>query len=154
MLAKNKNSISGQISEELFNKLDYQRLLIGLENEYKPYKLLNKDLISFKYTGTAEEINLLSKKWQEIEDEDNAKYIQLEYSFSDEKICKLGNYLNFGFLPIAKITNKGKDKIFILLKNGTVITNLLDKKEKNKLEDFNEDFKIQMKIALEKVSKS
>lgn len=146
------NSVSGHINEDLFNKLDYQRILIGLENGHKPYKLLNKNEICFKYTGTIKEINLFEKKWQEIEEEELSKFVQKDYTLIEKIFCKLGNKLNLNIFPIAKITNKGQTKIFTLYKNGDILINDLTKKEKikDKIIYFDEEFKKEFKIALGK----
>lgn len=114
------NSIKAYVEPEIFTKLDYEKIKLELIYSFEPYKEIRSGKIAFEVEGDFEKLQEFNKVWADIEKKENARPSQIEYSFWDKVIMKIGNRLNFAFLPIAKITNKGRTEIYTLYKNGFV----------------------------------
>ena len=115
-----KSTIQGIIEPLMFKSLDYEVLKNNLEYTFKPYKKHNSDKIVFEVTGIFDDLQKFNIKWNELEKIENSKPIQTEYTFFEKCLFTIGNFLAFGFLPIAKITNKGKTEFYTLYNNGMV----------------------------------
>lgn len=116
----NKDTINGIVEPSIFKPLDYEVLKNNLEYTFKPYKKYGSDKIVFEVTGTFDNLQKFNSKWNELEKIESSKPAQAEYTSFEKCLFTIGNFLTFGFLPIAKITNKGQTELYTLYNNGMV----------------------------------
>lgn len=112
--------IKGLVEPSMFKSLDYEVLKNNLEYTFNPYKRYGTNKIEFEVIGDFEAIQKFTSKWNELIKVDNSKPTQAQYSFFDKFKFAIGSFLQFGFLPIAKITNKGQAELYTLYNNGIV----------------------------------
>ena len=150
-----KSTMKGTIKLSMFKSLDYEVLKNNLEYAFNPYKKYGSDKIVFEVTGTLDNLQKFNSKWNELEKIESSKPNQIEYTFFEKCLFTIGNFLNFGFLPIAKITNKGQTKFYTLYNNGRIKTKDISLKTTDAvlINMCNEETILEFKIAVDKIKK-
>lgn len=148
-----KDTLKGIIDINLFKSLDYEVLNNNLEYTFSPYKKYGSEQIVFEVTGSFNDLQKFNLKWNQLENIENSKPVQTEYTIFEKILFTIGNFTRFSFLPIAKISNKGQTELYTLYNNGFVKIQGIGAKVTDAvlINMCSEESILEFKIALDKI---